>query len=108
MPKNPERLSAEALLEGVTNLSKQRISLKPCEDASQIVLEIYQQKAAEGWTSFAIIHKVYTDFFTSEDSEIVDLRDQWIAQNGGGDKIQYFPDSRTGEYYVLFKARPKD
>lgn len=107
MPKNPERLSAEALLEGVTNLSKQRISLKPGEDTSQIVLEIYQQKVAEGWTSFVIIHKVYTDFFTSEDPTVIDLRKKWITQNGGEDNVQFFPDSRTGEYYVLFKARPE-
>lgn len=64
------------------------------------------EKIKEGFKFGVIIFPIFTPFFMSLVDEIVAARTEFIEENGGVDKVEFYLIQRTGEVVVLLKPNP--
>lgn len=98
-------LSASGLIEGVEAQLQRKCDLNSFKDpeVEKAIGSKIEEKIKQGFRYITIIHKVFSPFFFSMETDIEGVRGGFIQENGGGSNIEFYLIERTGEVILLTK-----
>ncbi len=98
-------LNPESLQEGVNAHFERKFPLDDYEnqEIDQAIGVSIQEKIAQGFRWGMIVFQIYVPFFLSQIEEVAEMREAFIEENGGTEKIEFYTIKRTGEVIVLMK-----